>query len=159
MIENISGISPQLKVFLMSMLPISELRLALPLALTVYHLSFWQAIFLTVVGNFIPAVMIIFVLGWTEKFLSSKSVCFARFFKALFERTHIKHNKKFEVWGAIALISFVAIPLPMTGAWTGALASFIFEIEKKKALIYILLGIIFASAIVAVITLGMEKIF
>jgi uncharacterized membrane protein len=141
------------------MLPIAELRLALPMALEYYGLPLWRSLFLTISGNFIPAVILVYGLRWVSQFLSDRFVFWAKFFKWLFEHTHMRHTKKFEIWGAVALISFVAIPLPVTGAWTGALASFVFEIDKKKALVYILAGIIIASGIVTGLTLGINKLW
>ena len=105
-------LNSQLQVFFMSMLPVSELRLSLPLALTTYHLPFWQAIFLTITGNFIPAVILVYSLGKVSSWLSRKFKFFDKFFSWLFKHTHHRHTKKFEIWGALALISFVAIPLP-----------------------------------------------
>ena len=87
----------------------------------------------------------------------SKSKFFNRFFTYLFERTRKKHNGKFEKWGALALITFVAIPLPVTGGWSGALAAFVFGIPFKKALPLIFLGVIIAGAIVTGLSLGVFK--
>ena len=77
---------------------------------------------------------------------------FDKFFTFLFERTRRKHSKKFEKWGALALITFVAIPLPITGGWSGALAAFVFGIPFKKALPLIFSGVIIAGVIVTGLT-------
>lgn len=136
------------------MLPISELRGAIPLALTVYNLSPLSAFALAVIGNIIPIIFLLLFLDWVSEYLSRHFYFFNRFFAWLFERTRRKHNHKFEVWGSLALIAFVAIPLPMTGGWTGAAAAFVFGIPFKKALPLISLGIVIAGVIVTLASIG-----
>jgi len=148
-----------LKTILLAMTPIGELRVALPIAITVFKLPFWTAYFISVVGNMIPVLLIAFFLEPISYFLSEKSVFFRKFFEKLFHITRKKHSKKFEVFEELALIIFVAIPLPMTGAWSGMLAAFVFGIKPKKSIPLILLGVMIAGLIVGVLTLGIDKIF
>lgn len=135
------------------MLPISELRGAIPLAVS-FGWPIWQAYLVAVFANLIPVVLILLLLDPVAKFLSKHFKVFEKFFDWLFDRTRHKHNHKFERWGALALISFVAIPLPFTGAWTGALAAFLFGVELRKAIPLIFLGILIAGFIVSLISLG-----
>lgn len=146
--------SPVLKTLIMAMLPIGELRVALPLALTHYNLSLPLAFILSVVGNMIPIIFIVFFLEPASKFLSDHNKFARWFFRWLFERTRRKHSKKFETLEEIALVTFVAIPLPMTGAWSGAVAAFVFGIPPKKSLPLIFLGVIGAGIIVTIVTKG-----
>jgi uncharacterized membrane protein len=81
------------------------------------------------------------------------------FFSWLFSRTRHKFFGKYEVWGDLALVIFVAIPLPMTGAWTGAVAAFLFGIDKKKSLFLVTLGAMMAGVIVTLATLGATAVF
>ena len=139
---------------LIAMLPIAELRGAIPIALGVYDLSVPTSYFLSVVGNLIPVV---FVLLWLEPvsvFLRKKSKAFEKFFNWLFERTRKKFTKKYEKWGYFALILFVAIPLPVTGAWTGSIAAFLFGIPFKKAFPLIIVGVLIAGIVVTLASLG-----
>jgi uncharacterized membrane protein len=145
---------PQLITFFIAMLPISELRGAIPVALGVYHLSPLSAFTWSVLGNLVPVIFLLWLLEPCSNYLSHHFYFFNRFFAWLFERTRRKHNHRFEVWGALALITFVAIPLPMTGGWTGAVAAFVFGIPFKKALPLIFLGIIIAGLIVTLVSLG-----
>jgi len=147
-------LSPQLIILIVSMLPISELRGAIPLALTVYNLSPLSAFVLAVIGNIIPIIFLLLFLNWVSEYLSRHFYFFNRFFAWLFERTRRKHTQKFEVWGSLALVAFVAIPLPMTGGWTGAAAAFVFGIPFKKALPLISLGIVIAGVIVTLASIG-----
>ncbi|MCK5084654.1 MAG: small multi-drug export protein [Candidatus Pacebacteria bacterium] len=145
---------PELATFIVSMLPISELRGAIPLAIGVYHLNPVEAYFLAVIGNMIPVIFILKYIDPISKYLMFKSKSFNKFFTLLFEHTRRKHNGKFEKWGALALITFVAVPLPVTGGWSGALAAFVFGIPFKKALPLISLGIMIAGVIVTGLSLG-----
>lgn len=147
--------SVQLIILLTSMLPIIELRGTIPVAIAVYNMPVWSAFLLAVLGNLIPVIFIIWILDLLiNKFVIHKIYIFNRFFKWLFERTQKKHSKKFERWRDLALIILVAIPLPFTGAWTGALAAFVFGIPIKRAFPLIALGVLIAGAIVTIITLG-----
>ena len=145
---------PELATFIISMLPVSELRGAIPVAIGVYNLDPTEAYFLAVSGNIIPVIFILKYIDPVSKYLMSKSKFFNKFFTYLFEHTRKKHNGKFEKWGPLALITFVAIPLPITGGWSGALAAFVFGVPFKKALPLIFLGVLIAGVIVTGLSLG-----
>jgi len=142
-------------VFLISMLPVSELRGAIPLAMSVYNMPVWQAFIWSVLGNLFVAVFVIWILDLLiNKFLVHRIYILNRFFTWLFERTQRKYSKKIERWGDLALVIFVAIPLPGTGAWTGALIAFVFGIPLRRAFPAISLGVIIAGVIVSLIVEG-----
>ncbi len=153
------GFSPELATTLLAMLPIAELRGAIPAGIGGWGLDWWVAAPLAIIGNMIP---VFFILWWIEpvsKWLRKHFAFFDRFFEWLFERTRKKFYNKYEKWGNLALIVFVAIPLPVTGAWTGSLAAFLFGIPFKKALPLITVGVIIASIIVTLLTVGAVAIF
>lgn len=154
----LQNIPPQLITFLVSTLPIFELRGGIPLALTVYNLSPLSAFLWAVLGNIFPLIFLLYCLGPVSEFLSRRFYFFNRFFAWLFERTRRKHNHKFEIWGSLALILFVAIPLPMTGGWTGAVAAFVFGIPFKKAFPLIVTGVLIAGFVVTLASLGILAI-
>lgn len=145
-----------LKTLFISMIPIGELRVAIPLGLTHYGLSVVTTFLVAVIGNTIPVIIIVFLLDPVSKWLMKHSKFFRWFFNWLFERTRKKHSKKFEVLEEVALVTFVAIPLPMTGGWSGALAAFVFGIPPKKSIPLISLGIVIAGVIVTLVTLGVK---
>lgn len=153
------GIPKEVATVLTAMTPIGELRAALPIALTVYEMPLWQAYVLSVIGNMVPVALIIWFFDPIAEFLMKHSKFFKKFFEWLFERTRKKNREKFEKWGALALITFVAIPLPVTGAWTGSLAALLFGVPFKKAFPTILAGVMIAGVIVAALTLGLDTIF
>ena len=138
----------KLLIFFTSMLPVSESRVAIPLGITM-GLSQFQAFFYGTLGNIVIILPLILFLEKTARFLSSRSSFFERFFNYLFEKTRRKHSKSFERYGALALVTFVAIPLPGTGGWSGVLAAFIFGIKPYRAFILISLGIIIAGILVS----------
>jgi len=146
--ENIGKIS---STFFTAMTPLGELRAAIPLGLGVYKLDIYSTIIFSVIGNLIPALVIVYALDPISKFLMKKFRIFDRFFTWLFNRTRKKYYKKFEKYSGFALATFVGIPLPVTGAWTGAIIAFVFGIPQKKAILDIFLGILMAAAIVTII--------
>jgi uncharacterized membrane protein len=151
--------SPEITILLISMLPISELRGAIPIGVTVYNMPIESVFIWAVLGNLIPIIFIILILDLLiNKFLIHQIYIFNRFFTWLFERTRKKHSKKFERWRDLALIVLVAIPLPFTGAWTGALAAFVFGIPFKRALPLITIGVLIAGIIVSLVTIGIINI-
>lgn len=147
-----------IKTLLIAMIPIGELRVALPLALTKYNIYLPLAFLISVIGNMLPVIFIVYFLEPIHLFLSKHSRFFRWFFNWLFHYTRKRHSKKFEVLEEVALVTFVAIPLPMTGAWSGALAAFVFGIPPKKSLPLITLGVIIAGIIVSLLTLGIKAV-
>jgi len=150
--------SPELIVFWTSMIPISELRGAIPLALIYYHLPFWPSFLWSVSGNILAAVFVVAFLDLLSDYLMHRNYLFNRFFSWLFERTRRKHGRYFEIWGRLALILFVAIPVPFTGAWSGAIAAFVFGIPPREAIISITAGVLIAGLVVSAFTLGLINI-
>lgn len=148
----ILGISPRLMTLLLSILPISELRGAIPYAILSGGLGWQEAFIYAVVGNFIPVIPLLLFLGRISDWLRRFPV-WDRFFQWFFERTRRKGAivEKFE---AIGLALFVAIPLPMTGAWAGCVAAFLFKIPLRLAIPAIAAGILIAGIIVTLASLG-----
>lgn len=152
-----------LAVFLLSMTPIGELRAGIPYGL-LHGLNPFLTFLTAVLGNMIPVFVLLCGLPKFEKIVDGKHFksckdlkcfrpisCFYRWYR---NRTERKYSKRFQRLGAIALITFVAVPLPITGAWTGSLAAYIFGIPPKKALTMIGLGVIIAGIIVSLISLN-----
>lgn len=142
----------ELITFLIGMAPISELRGAIPFGLT-QGLSLQTTLFWAIAGNFVPVIPLLLFLEGVSKWLRERSKLFDKFFEWLFARTR-RHSDVVERWEALGLILFVGIPLPVTGAWTGCAAAFLFGIRFRRALPAITLGIFMASAIVTAVVLG-----
>lgn len=138
-------------VLIISMLPLIELRGAIPIAILLFKIPWPQALLISVVGNMLPIPFLLLAIEWFFKLISEVSIG-KRFSEWLFARTRRK-GKAIERYEAIGLITFVGIPLPGTGGWTGSLAARIFGIGFFKSLLYILIGVIVAAAIVTPLSL------
>jgi len=149
---------PELKTILLAMTPINELRGTIPLAIGLWHLSPLEAIFLAWVGNMIPVFFLVWFWKNLAAFLMKKNKFINQVFTRLFERTRQRFYKKHSLYGDLALVFFVAIPLPFTGAWTGTVASFIFGISYWRSLGLIFCGVIISSLIVTLATVGIISI-
>jgi len=148
-----SNFPPELATFLIAMVPISELRAAIPVGIKVYHLSAWSAYLWSVLGNLVPMILIVLVLEPIAGFLSRNVRLFHRFFEWLFEHTRKRGEKKFERWGELAVFVLTATPIPLLGGWTGPLAAFVFNVKLRKSIPLIILGCITAGVIVVFLTL------
>ena len=137
-------ISKQAVVFLISMFPILELRGGL-LAASLLKVSAVQAIPICVIGNIIPIPFILLFIRQIFKWLKKVRI-FRPIIVKLEEKAMGKSDqiRKYEFWG---LVAFVGIPLPGTGAWTGALIASLLGVDIKKSSAAILLGIAVATVI------------
>lgn len=153
--EFFLNLNPYLSTFLLAMMPISELRIAIPLGITLYNLTPLQSYSLSVLGNAFAALCVLVGLHLFFKWGYHKIYIFNRFFAWLFAKTRDKHAKSVEKYGVYLLLFFVAEPfLPFTGAWTGALITFIFGMPPVKSFLFIVLGLIISGLIVLFLTLG-----
>lgn len=143
-----------LLVFLFSMVPVSELRGTIPIAVQVYDLPLWKAAVAAIAGNSLIGVLLVYLLPWLERLLSRYFRFLIPVFEFFSERTRRKHSKKIELYAEVGLFILVAVPLPATGAWTGALAAYIFGLDRFKSSIVITLGVITAGLIVSLLTAG-----
>ena len=156
-IENLPYEVKLLSVFIISMIPIIELRLAIPVGVAV-GISPAVAIPLAVIGNLIPVPFIILfikkIFAWMRK-ISPK-------FNGVVDKMEAKAEKnkakvlKYAFWG---LVLFVAIPLPGTGAWTGALVAAMLDMPLKKAFPSVVLGVVGAGLLVAFVSYGAAALF
>ena len=122
-------------VFILSMLPVIELRGGL-IAASLLKLPYIQALCLSIIGNILPIPFVLFFF--------SKLV-------VLLENFSYTKIEKYDFWG---LTLFVGIPLPGTGAWTGAMVASLLKMNRKKSGIAILLGILLAGAIMSIVSYG-----
>lgn len=153
MIENI--IFKRLIVFLISMVPVLELRAAIPIGLT-NELTLIETLILSLSGNIIiiPFVVILF----NKILILLKKIKFLNKFACFLEERANRNSKKIQNIMFLGLFLFVAIPLPGTGAWTASMVAGITNIKLKKAFIPIALGVIVAAIIVTLVTYGVINI-
>jgi uncharacterized membrane protein len=146
-------VGEELCVFLCSMLPIIELRGAIPMAFAM-GLPWWQAYLISVVGNLLPVPFILLLINIVIKWMASSKVkFFNKIANFLLERVEKKRDRieKYSFWG---LCFFVAVPLPVTGAWTGSLVAAVIGMKPWKAFLSALLGVLIAGAVVTLIVYG-----
>jgi uncharacterized membrane protein len=136
------------------MLPIFELRGGIPCGLLL-KLVWWKTYLMAVLGNMVPVVPLLLFLDPVSNGLRRRIALADRFFEWLFARTRRKTEAGLQKYGIFfGLMIFVAIPLPVTGAWTGCAAAFIFGIKFRHSLPAVLAGVLIASIIVSIATYG-----
>ena len=150
------GLGPQLVTFIISMLPVFELRGAIPVGVYL-GLPVWKAASISLVGNMLPTPFIIafvrVVFNWIRAHV--------RWLAGFVDRMEAKAEKNREkimrgvFWG---LLVFVAIPLPGTGAWTGAAIAALLDIRMSRALPAILVGVLIAGILVSLATAGVIQL-
>ncbi len=145
------SVPEELQIILIAALPILELRGAIPVAIIQFDFSWYYALTLAVIGNLLPVPFILLFLKAITRALS-RIAFFNRLLGWLFERTR-RRGRIVERYKRIGLVLFVAIPLPITGAWTGSLAAVIFGLKFKTAFLSILVGVFIAGVIITCLSL------
>ena len=142
-----------LAIFLAAAVPFTELRAAIPLAVSLGIAPFY-AFWLGVLGNLLPLPFLLIGLDPLVNFIRQTPLFgLDRFFDWLYRRT-AKKSDKVDRYGALSLIFFVAIPLPTTGVWTAAVAASIFRIRFVPAFAAIALGVLMAGILVTLLSVG-----
>lgn len=143
--------------FLVAMVPVLELRGAIPFGVS-NDLNIWVAILLSVLGNLVPVPFIILFVRKIFEWLRTKSKWLEKMVSKLEARAEKKAEKvhRYEFWGLVIL---VAIPLPGTGAWTGALVAAMMKLRMKKSFPAIAVGVVIAAVLVSIITYGVDMVF
>ncbi len=148
LLQGLRGLPKELIILIVSALPIAELRLAIPLGLS-FGMPPIKVFILSIIGNIIPIAPILFFLapvsGWLRRFK-----LWASFFDWLFTRTK-KKAQTVQKYEALGLALFVAVPLPMTGAWTGAIAASLFKMKFRYGFLATAAGVVGAGIIVIVL--------
>ncbi|MBP5675156.1 small multi-drug export protein [Candidatus Saccharibacteria bacterium] len=148
-------------VFLVSMVPLIELRGAVPIGVG-FGLPEWAVSIVAMFGNFIP-VPLIFIyarrfLEWGEKVKWKKFAKFCKWCLKKGEKGGKKLQKKAGDSIYVALALFVGVPFPGTGAWTGTLAASMLNLDKKKTYISVACGLIMACSIMLLVSFGLFKV-
>ncbi|MDO5568918.1 MAG: small multi-drug export protein [bacterium] len=150
-VNAFNGLSKEVIIFIISLMPILELRGGL-IAASLLNVDLLQAFIICFVGNIFPVPFILLFIeklfNWLKKFKKSKKVVEKLEKKTLAKRSQID---KYGYWG---IFIFVAIPLPGTGAWTGALLAMLLGMEKKKSFLAITVGVMVAGIIMSIFSYG-----
>ena len=147
-----------LATFAAAMTPVGELRLAIPLAIYTFETPWYIALPVAVAGNMAPVLALVPGLRRLSGFLQSFPNPAGGLLTWQSARLQRTQARRFQTYGDVALVLLVAIPLPMTGAWTGSLAAWVFDIPARRAIPLIGLGVVIAGAIVTALTLSGIKL-
>ena len=148
---------------ILSFMPISELRGAIPFAVAHNIPWYWAYLFAALLNALVAPVCWIFLATFHKLFYGASSEKGIRWYKNFFDRFVERARKKLsggvEKWGWLGIALFVAIPLPITGAWTGTLGAWVLGVSKKRTLAAVILGVFVSGAVVsAVVILGVEAL-
>lgn len=150
-----NDVPSQLLVFLISLFPVLELRGGM-IAARLFELDFIQAFLICYIANMLPIPFILLFIRKIFKWMR-RIPAFSKIVDKMESRAYKNQDKilKYKEWG---LLLFVAIPLPGTGGWTGALIAAVMDLRMKKSLPIIALGVFIAGLIMSFITYGIFQI-
>lgn len=146
------------QIFFLSMIPWLESRYVIPFAISSFGWDWWQAFPIAVAGNMLPVPFILLFFKFAEKFLRNYKF-WTRIMDWLFSRTRRRADSKIQKYEYLGLILFVAIPLPFTGAWTGSLIAYLFDLKFSKSLLTIFIGVIIAASVMIFLILTGQYIW
>lgn len=142
--------------FFISMLPVVELRGGIPYGVG-FGLNPWVAYAVAVLGNMLPVPFILLLLNAVFEWMKKREG-FLKSIALKLEEKAISKKEKIERYKLFGLLLFVAIPLPGTGAWTGALAACVLRMNRKHAFVSIFLGVIIAGFIMTAVSYGFKSL-
>ncbi len=145
-------VSNLLKIFFLSMLPLTELRGSIPLAYGLYELNPVWVYVAAVLGNIVPVFFIWIFLEKLSGWFMKRSRLIEKILIFVFDRARKRFYAQHKKFGDIALMLFVAVPLPVTGAWTGAVAAWLFGIPYKRSVYLIFAGLLISGFIVSLLS-------
>jgi uncharacterized membrane protein len=142
---------------LLSFLPISELRGGIPFAMAHGIPWQWAYLYCVFVNALVAPACWIFLSTLHKLFL--KTAWYEGFFNRFVERARTKLRGQVEKWGWLGIAVFVAVPLPVTGAWTGTLGAWTLGLGKRKTMIAVIIGVLVAGTVVTAVTaLGIQAL-
>ena len=146
-------VGEELCVFFCSMIPIIELRGAIPMGFA-FGLEWWQSYILAVIGNMLPVPFILLLIKAILTWMSRSKIKFFNKIAAWLNKRVEKRRGQIEKYSFWGVCLFVAVPLPVTGAWTGSLVAAMIDMKFWKALLSCLLGVMIAGVIMTLISYG-----
>lgn len=154
-ISFFSSMQPEWAVFWLSMIPLTEMQVSIPVGIAVYQLAWWKVFVIAVVGNIIPGIFIVYLLPYVHEWVVKQKILGAALTKFLV-MAEKKFSGDFAKYGAWGLIAFIGLPFPLTGIYTASAAAFVFNIPFKKAMPVLVMAILLAATILTLITLFMD---
>jgi len=157
--EFLYGLPGPITTAVVAMIPLAEAQVAVPMALSVYSMPPFWAVVSSGIGGTLITTFLVYSLGPIIGLIMRYMPLLRPLIDWLMERTRHRFVGKYEKYGLLALLIFVVIPGPGSGAWAGSLAAFLFGIPKKKAIISISIGLFFAAFLVLLVTTGVIELW
>lgn len=156
LVQSLSNLTlpPEISTMLLGFLPIIEMRGAVPAGHGLFQLSWFSSFFWAYAGSLLPAPIILKLADPAIAWCNRKSRFCANLVGRALERTRKHFRKEHEKFGELALLIFVAVPLPGTGVWAGSLAAVIFGIPFARALMLIAAGNAVAGVLITLASAG-----
>jgi len=150
LVQLFSNLPKEIAIILISALPVSELRGAIPVGIGIYKFSIIKTFVLALIGNLSIVIPFLWFLNNLHVYFM-KFYYYNKFFTWWFSKVKPK-TKNIEEYEYLGLMLFVAIPLPATGAWSGCVASYLLGLDFWKSVISIIFGVFIAGIIVTILT-------
>ncbi len=147
-ISWLAGWPPELAAVILSALPGTESDFVIPYAVHVWHLNPWSALFFSLLGNALPFLPLFFGLEHLRLAVAKHWPGLVRPLDRFINHAHQKIAKHYERYGVVALLIYVALPLPLTGIWSATIAAVMLKVPFKYAALGILSGMVLAGLIV-----------
>lgn len=151
----LNKVGRELCVFFCSLIPVIECRGAIPLGCGM-GLPWWQTFLLAVAGNLLPVPFILLFIRSILKWMSGSRVKFFNRIAGWLNRRVEKRKDKVEKYSYWAIVLFVAIPIPGTGAWTGSLIAGVLKLDFKKSMLAITFGALIAAIIMTILSYAVK---
>lgn len=151
LVNLFGGLGKEVVVFVISLLPILELRGGL-IAASLLDVKFLTGYIVSIIGNVLPIPIVLIFLEKIFDFLKKFNITKKLVVKI--ENKILSKKEQIEKFGYLGLLLFVGVPLPGTGAWTGAGLAVLLHLDKKKSFVYIFLGVVLASIIMSILSYG-----
>ena len=146
-----------LKIFFISMAPITELRLSIPYGILNTEIDWYIVVILSIIGNIFVGCIVLYLLPHIIIVITKINI-FNKIYDFIIKRTK-NRSKIIEQRKYYGLIIFVSIPLPFSGVWTGALASNLLGLSRKKSILAICIGVLISSFFVTLLVIIFEISF
>lgn len=150
-VELFNGLNKDFVIFIVSMLPILELRGGM-VAATLLDIELFRAFVICIIGNLLPIPFVLLFLQFVFDLLRKWS--FTKKIVDWFEKKVLSKREQIDKYGYWGLLLFVGIPLPGTGAWTGSALAVLLGLSRKKSFIFIIFGVLLAAIIMSIVSYG-----
>ena len=151
--------SDELVTFLTAMTPIGELRASIPLGLLTFDLPVWSTFLLSVTGNMVPVPFLILLLRKLGAWLERQNNPLGSLLQWRTNNVRSRYAPQLARYGPMSLVLLVAVPLPVTGVWTGSLAVWALHMPLRQGLAAIAAGVLIAGGVVTGLSVAGIELF